>query len=263
MKRPLGFHGSAPETIVHSFTRHEAIRSASNSDAFTDGFVRDLAAHGVCVVKGTDASTDADIVRLARLLGTTNLGITREMSGPLVMDIRYDSSKAAAGQRPSYFSRDKFPLHTDLSYVPSPPRFLLTQCVDPGTGLDGAALLADCSAAWTALAPSFQKVLTEPLFTFPYPPNCEQGHSAALAICTTTNGMRRWRFRPDGMTYPFGASDAVYRFQRALEAITVEHQFLAGDLLVVENSRVAHGRTAFSSADSAQRHLRRVYAHDH
>jgi alpha-ketoglutarate-dependent taurine dioxygenase len=253
---------SVTKSVVNSRSMGEAIRSVDEDWELEDAFTRDLVEHGVSVLTGTDTSTTTDILRVARLLGTTELGIDPAMSGPLVMDIRYDDSKIVAGQRPSYFSRDRFPVHTDMSYVPDPPRFLLTQCVRSEAGAGGAALLADCSAAWTGLSPALRAILSEKLFTFEYPPNCIEGHTEPLAICAITNGAPLWRFRLDGMTYPPFAADAVLHFHRALEAATVEHQFITGDLLVVDNTRVVHGRTAFSASGDYERYLRRVYARE-
>jgi alpha-ketoglutarate-dependent taurine dioxygenase len=250
------------KTIVNSRAISEAIRSTPNNWALEDAFLQDLGQNGVGVITDTDASTPADILCVARLLGTTDLGVAAEMSGPLVMDIRYDGAKTVAGQRPSYFSCEKFPVHTDMSYVPSPPRFLLTQCVRPSNGFKGATLLADCSLAWAALPPDSRTILSEEMFTFAYPPNCDEGHTEPLAICPATDRTRRWRFRSDGMIYPPEAVDAVAHFREALDATTIAHRLQPGDLLVVENTRVAHGRTAFSGVGTSERHLRRVYARD-
>jgi alpha-ketoglutarate-dependent taurine dioxygenase len=262
MKQPSASQHSAAETIVNSRAMHSAITSANDKWALGDLLARDLATHGVSVIRGTDPSSAVDLLRVAHLLGTTDLEIDPEMSGPLVMDIRYDDSKTVAGQRPSYFSRDRFPVHTDMSYVPTPPRFLLTQCVRPGHGGEGAALIADCSAAWAALPLPSRAILSEKLFAFGYPPNCTEGHTEPLAVFAVTNGSPRWRFRPDTMTYPPSAIEAVSNFQNALDAATVKHRFLVGDLLVLDNTRVAHGRTAFSGSRGNGRHLRRAYADD-
>ena len=251
-----------PKTYASSYEMSRAIRTTPDRWALRDAFLRDLVQNGVCVISGTDASAPADILRVARLLGTTDLGVTAEMSGPLVMDIRYDGTKTTADRRPSYFSCDRFPVHTDMSYVPSPPRFLLTQCVHPGGGFGGATLLADCSHAWTALPPDSQTTLSEALFTFAYPPNCDEGHTEPLAIYAATGHTPRWRFRSDGMAYPPSAIDALNNFREALDATTVTHRLQSGDLLVVDNTRVAHGRTAFSGVGASERHLRRVYARD-
>jgi len=248
-------------TIVKCRSADEAIRREHGALALKADVRGDLSEHGVTVIQDTNASTPAEILQVANLLGTTELGIDPEMSGPIVMDLRVDPSKAALGSRPSYFSHDRFPVHTDMSYVPCPPRFLLTQCVHPGDG-GGSALLTDCAVAWRLLSADIRSLLSERLFTFPYPPNCVEGHSEPLPICAESCGTRRWRFHSHSVSYPPIATNAIAAFRHALDSATVEHKFLAGDLLVVDNARVAHGRTAFSPKAAGGRHLRRVYAQE-
>jgi len=53
----------------------------------------------------------------------------------------------------------------------------------------------------------------------------------------------------------------VDEFDRALRGVVATHLLITGDLMVIDNHRMAHGRTAFQAdPDRAQRHLRRSYA---
>lgn len=62
------------------------------------------------------------------------------------------------------------------------------------------------------------------------------------------------------MRFPAEAGAAVLALHRALETVEIALRLNAGDLLVLDNHRVAHGRTAFATGESASRHLMRMYA---
>ncbi|MEA2235135.1 MAG: hypothetical protein QOD83_4951 [Solirubrobacteraceae bacterium] len=159
--------------------------------------MRDLGRHGAALVRGTDASSTDSMLVIARSIGRTELDIDAQLSGPLVMDLRHDPVKRVPGQRPAYFTADVFPLHTDVSYVETPPRYLLTQCVVPDAGGGGVSLVADCRRAWTLLSPNYRTTLSREIFTIAYPPNCALGEANTLSIYQPAPPM--WRFRLDSM----------------------------------------------------------------
>jgi len=100
----------------------------------------------------------------------------------------------------------------------------------------------------------------EPVFNFSYPPNCPSGESNQLSVFDGQTHV--WRFRRDSLTYPSAATSAVDSLALALEKIQTAVALAAGDILIVDNHRVTHGRTAFASAQygAEQRHMRRTYA---
>lgn len=223
-----------------------------------------LLKYGAIVLQDVDVSTDDSTLSVAGAIGSLKLGIDENLSGPMLMNIRYDSTKTPNGQRPAYFTDDFFPLHTDLSYVPNPPRFLLVHCLHPAPAGEGLTLLSDCAQAFDLITKEARLILASRVFSFAYPPGCLAGNSDVFPVYLDSPDYNLWRFRKDGMSYPEDAVKAVAEFQNALEKVSFKIPLKTGDLLIVDNHRVAHGRTAFGPDKDGQykRHLRRVYAQD-
>lgn len=218
----------------------------------------DLDETGILLLRDVNPDSSDQLLKLGDMLGTMDIGIEEELLGPALMHLRYDPAKAQKSNSPAYFTADFFPLHTDVSYVPNPPRFLLMHCVhsDPGGG--GVNFLADCDKALAALPVTEQAVIRREIFSFLYPPNCREGQSKAYAIF----GDDLWRYKHSSMQFPRQSRSAVELFNQALTDISIPLLLERGDLLIVDNHRIAHGRTAFNhvSPDLPGRHIMRLYA---
>lgn len=88
--------------------------------AAADTLLDELSATGIVLLRNLDPSSPEAILRVARQIGTLDLGIDEELIGPAVMDLRYDPVKITPEEKPAYFTSNFFPLHTDVSYVPTP-----------------------------------------------------------------------------------------------------------------------------------------------
>ena len=220
-----------------------------------------LANDGVCWLTGLDASSPDALLAWAERLGTLDLGIAEELLGPCVMHLRYDPDKIALADQPAYFTADEFPLHTDVSYVPNPPDLMLMHCVRPDPHGGGLIQLARCIDALEHLKAEFVETLQSPVFSFLYPPACPAGASEAAAILA--NG--HWRFKFDRMKFDNERAAAVKAFYQALLQVSWTIRLQSGDLLIVDNHRMVHGRTAFANAvdeltgKHAGRHIMRCY----
>lgn len=136
---------------------------------------------GAVVLSGLDCGS-ADAMRaLANAIGSADTGIDEDLIGPPVMHLRHDPDRSARTHQPAYFTADAFPLHTDVSYVACPPRYVLVHCVDPG-GPGGECLLADNRPAIASLDPASRETLTRPWYRFAFPPGCQQGESHPCPI---------------------------------------------------------------------------------
>ena len=221
----------------------------------------DITAWGATVLRGIDPSWSDAVLDVARLIGSVDLKVGPELSGPPVMDVRFDPIKAP-GRQQTYFTSDAFCLHTDLSYVTDPPKYLLMHCVQHDADGGGVTLLADCRIAFGAVSNESRSILSQTIFKFDYPPSLPPGGGLTQAIHETTEARQIWRYRPDRLQYPAWAQPAVGEFDQALRSAAASHLLVAGDLMVVDNHRTAHGRTAFrADGRESQRHLRRSYAY--
>lgn len=226
-------------------------------DPLRDRVLHELAERGIVLFDDVDPDDDQLALAVADWLGSTDIGIDEELSGPKVMHLRYDPMKAVKSARPAYFTADAFSLHTDMSYVDHPPKFLLTHCVYPDESGGGITLFSDCRAAFLQMPETERSILSQPIFRFAYPPGCPLGESNSLPIHDP--GASMWRFRLDGMIIPDDAGDVVMEFSRRLNQLTQKIALKRGDLVIMDNHRIAHGRTQFDAAKS-RRHLRRIYA---
>lgn len=212
---------------------------------------------GAVVIPGV-RSDESGILQYARVLGSPELDIPVQLSGPTVMHLRFDDKKAQDTDRQAYFTSGAFPLHTDLSYVSNPPRYLLTMCVTADESGGGITTLASIESAWQQLSSAHRSVLMQRSFSFENAPNTGVGVCKNQPIHEANGGAGLWRFRLDTLIYPRDAAGAVQNLTRALERTVVEIPLECGDLLILDNHRVAHGRTAFNVPSS--RHLLRAYA---
>lgn len=179
------------------------------------------------------------------------------------MDIRFDAVRAR-DRHQTYLTSDAFSLHTDLSYVTDPPKYVLMHCVRPDPDKGGVSLLADCRAAFGAISDEGRSVLRQAIFTFGYPPSYPPGGGRTQAVHEAGGARAIWRHRLDRLQYPAWAKSALDEFDWALRDVAVPQPLVEGDLMVIDNHRTAHGRTAFeSNGGGSQHHLRRSYARAH
>lgn len=218
----------------------------------------DLDETGIVLLKGLNPDSDKELLRLGSLLGTLNVNVEEELLGPTIMHLRYVTEGAQKNQAPAYYTSNFFPLHTDVSYVTAPPRFMLLHCVHPDPQGGGISLLADCNKALALLGDRDREIIGQPMFNFLYPPGCGEGQSQAHAIFDD----RLWRFKYSSMRFPKDTATTVERFNELLTNVSSPVALKRADLLIIDNHRIVHGRTTFKHVDPdlPGRHLMRLYA---
>nr|WP_225444581.1 TauD/TfdA family dioxygenase [Pseudomarimonas arenosa] len=130
---------------------------------------------------------------------------------------------------------EAFPLHTDEAFLERPCRWVLLHCWQADPDGRGASVLADLRQL--ALA-------DRPTLTRPLPYRC--GMHVTLPEGAPA------RFNPEALQSPLNDGDlqAVDRIAAALAAQSVRFLLQQGELLVIDNWRLAHGREAFSPESS-------------
>jgi alpha-ketoglutarate-dependent taurine dioxygenase len=121
---------------------------------------------GFVILEDAEPGNDDLILEIGSYLGNLNLNIDVELSGPKVMDIRVDPQKMKPAQRPSYYNSSLFSLHTDLSYVSNPPKYMIMQCIQPDPQGNGLTLLSDCRQAYEKLSLHSQKLLESSMYEY-------------------------------------------------------------------------------------------------
>jgi len=185
--------------------------------------------------------------------------------GDFIIEIKEQSSNL--GERPSFKNAKEFYLHTDLSYAPTPPRFLLMHSIANAQGDGGASLFCGIEDTLTQLSALDIEELRKPQFIFPAPPHYAGTREVQFSILTqnATSGAWRLRFRRDNLrVLSRSGIEALTQLIRAFDKVS-EQVFLPTDsLILLDNATQLHGRTAFAgtvapSSLGQQRHLNRLY----
>ena len=236
----------------------------SHSPNNIDHINEEINRHGYALCRRLPCISESWLLDFASRIGSLDLCIPGELSGPPVMHLMFNEAKAPQRDRPAYFSNEAFPLHSDLAYVFNPPRYLFTLCLQPDRNGGGLTILSDCTQAWQALSLEHKRQLEEPQFQFRNPPNTPPGGTGRLPVFLVADDWSMFRYRRDSMTYDSHAADAIASFSDALDECAFSVPLCSGDLLIVDNHRILHGRTAFllKEIPNERRHLLRAYAQD-
>ena len=235
-----------------------------------------MAARGFCVVRGlpNDGNT---ILGLAQHFGDVQRHIRDDGRG-VVGDAPLDVSWRDYISEYRGVSTDEFLPHTDGSFVDgmlvegatarriTPPRMLLVQVAQRAEN-GGDNMVADGGLILEHLAkeePEIARVLLRP--------GCitisrdDQMALKAAVFERAGSGTLKMRFRFDETVYaPSWARDAVVRFHHLTldSRFNLEIDTEQGDILVLDNWRVLHGRKSFSDqSDKSHRKFRRVWISD-
>ena len=159
------------------------------------------------------------------------------------------ASSAAPNTLSGRHGTGAFPFHTETAYWQRPARYVLLYCVNPGAG-KRPTLVADVLGK---LSPSNIQTLSSELWVV----GRRRHPFLASLIENATSGLRL-RFDTECMRpvdrSALGPTIMARLLERRAPAIV---EWKAGDLLILDNFRVVHGRGASAKPDG-DRHLRRV-----
>jgi alpha-ketoglutarate-dependent taurine dioxygenase len=221
-----------------------------------DGWLADLCSTGYYSgnlaerLGGSSAVTDEVLLRFARRLTALGRGLS---CGPVA------HVEEEPGSPYTTMSRFAVPLHNDGLYLYQPPQYLLLYCDSPGA--EGGDTLIVCGDdAFRRLSPSLRRRLEHMRLRIRL-----GDHSVTRGLLSAhpRDGVRVLLFfDPDIATTCTLESEGrevdpnILAEVRALLATsnTHRHHWRAGGLLLIDNFKVLHGRTAFTGA----RVLRRI-----
>lgn len=229
---------------------------------------------GFVIVRPSEPSA-TELLALASALGTIQKHIRADVDGVVGERESVDRSWRAHKSEYTGPQHTAMPPHTDGSFLAgvtyrnerllpvAPPRLVLLQCVQPANS-GGATLVADGQALVAELARMnighIEALMTPGCATF-----CrdEQLSSCAPVIERLNNRRARLRFRYDSATFvaPFAHEAA-----RTFHELTLDERFChrfdlePGEVLVLDNQRMLHGRDGFVNGESGgTRQMRRVW----
>lgn len=184
-----------------------------------------------------------------------------EGEGSHIIEIKDDPNQD--GSRPSFANSREFFFHTDLSYVPDPPPFLVMHSLsnDPGEG--GLSLFASVDDLVASLSARTIEELSTRQFQFPAPSHYRGASVVTFPVLSNVpTAGPTIRFRRDNLRAESRAGiKAVIDLVDAMQMHGVEYHLSAGSVALVANQRFLHGRTAYVSSAAAKqpRHLNRMY----
>ena len=154
-----------------------------------------LASIGYVVVPiGLGRRTERLVESWVAFLGGFPRNVPEELIGPPIMHIRHDAKRASVTDRPSYFTNDIFPQHTDLAYSAHPAKYLLLHCICPASQ-GGQIFVSDCARALALLSPLDHHTLNTLKVSFRAPPNTS---------CHTLLNIRSARLQVDRKSLDLG-----------------------------------------------------------
>jgi L-asparagine oxygenase len=205
-------------------------------------------------------ATELRLLTFATLLGEP-VGYLPEHGGDVVQNIV--PVKASATSQTSTSSGVNLMFHTEAAFHPHRPRYLLLYCLRGDN--TAVTTLASVHAALPYLDPATVDVLFEPRFRCAVDESYLHGRANVLGPPTAVlSGDRlnpRMVFDQDLMVgVDEEAQDALEALGKALVAHHDGVVLEAGDLLVVDNDMVVHGRSPFAARfDGTDRWLQRAF----
>ncbi|MER8797491.1 TauD/TfdA family dioxygenase [Mesorhizobium sp. M0522] len=227
-------------------------------DEMLFGSLRALRDHGIAMLTGVPAEAEATM----RIAG--RYGPIRETSYGKVFDLLSKPDARVAGET----ARAQIP-HTDEPFRYSPPGFIFFHAIKTGAGTGGTSLMVDgfhIAELMRTGTPRLFELLTRYGVTFHREHAGEvffsaEAHVISLDAAGQVTGIRY----NDRCLAPQPASrDDIDELIEALAELTrltcdpqnqFQHQLQPGEVLVFDNQRVMHGRSAFDPT-LAIRHLR-------
>ncbi len=209
---------------------------------------------------GKDATSEFLLLTVGRGLGQP-VGYLPEHGGALVQDLVPTAS--AATRQTSTSSAIELEFHTETAFHPFRPRYLLLLCLRGNPA--AMTLLCDVAEVLDLLPRGVRRVLHEPRFVTGVDESFTDGSVAPTmapsAILSGNPSRPTLVFDADLM---HGTDPEAQRAVDTLSSLTREHRLglclERGDLLVVDNDRCIHGRSAFAARfDGTDRWLQRTF----
>jgi hypothetical protein len=213
-----------------------------------------------------DASVDKDLATETLLLAVASrlghaVGYAPEHGGRIVQNIV--PTRAGADLQVSTSSRSTLMFHTETAFHPHRPRYLLLLCLrgDPAAH----TTLASVFDVIDALDPATVDTMRQPRFRTAVDASFLDGRENVLgpehALVTGTADEPTFVFDADltvGVDAEAGRCVAAVR--SAIERVQTSVVLQPGDLLVIDNNLVVHGRTSFPARfDGTDRWLQRTF----
>jgi L-asparagine oxygenase len=214
----------------------------------------------------TSRMSESLLVVLGSLLGSV-LGYREEKEGMLIHDV---CPQPGREERQENSGSEYFDIHTENAFHPFRPDHLLLLCLRGDAEGSARTLVAPARAALSLMSERDVEILRRPLFRHRMPTSFavdggEPGLSSLAPVLTGENDDVRLRVDAFNTVTDDGEGlGAVEHLLDALRRVLTGPALTSGDMLVVDNRRAAHARTAFTPRyDGSDRWLQRAFTVTH
>jgi L-asparagine oxygenase len=207
--------------------------------------------------------TEAVMGNIAQLFGDLYSYAT-EKKGEIIQNIVPVANREH--KRSNEGSRADFLFHTENAYFDFRPDYLLLFGLRADESGEAATTVAYAKSALELLPNAVVETLRQPLYRIAAPESFLDTHgrrlwSNATPIIFGSAHRPETRVNFNGVLAltPIAAA-ALEEFQDALDAVTMKFVLQPGELLIIDNRKAVHGRTAFNATFGPQaRWLQRAY----
>lgn len=158
----------------------------------------------------------------------------------------------------SFRGSDTFDLHTDSCWVAEPPRYASLLCVTPDSGGGGESLYVDGYEVLDALEADQRLELEQRELVFQSHRDAPVPSKFTGPMLTCVDGSFRIRFRRDLILGEI--NDSIRAFIDTAKKLVRQRSLSSGEVLICDNHRMLHGRTALSRGLNSDRLFLRVHS---
>ncbi|WP_426441030.1 TauD/TfdA family dioxygenase [Bradyrhizobium genosp. P] len=185
----------------------------------------------------------------------------REWEGGLLLHNKYPIRQHATIQLGS--NSVSLQMHTEKAFRDISPDYVSLLCLRGDPDNRATTYLCDLRRAIGTLPPGAEKLLRMPLYAFktdnPHLVKDGVGCTAPHPIVEERNGRMICGYVDDLLALSEEAEHVVNALRRAIGEAAVEVRLNAGDLLIMDNSHLVHGRSAYQPKyDGRDRWLQRL-----
>lgn len=182
--------------------------------------------------------------------------------GVLIKTVTNHDDQDRGYTRPSSKDSKEFYLHTDLSYVNTPPGLFMMHCLNNATQWGGRSIFCNIENVLAALSPWALSELSKPQFLFPAPEYYGRNQTIIFPILSRDDVMGEYivRYRRDELSVlSKNGIRALAEFTQLASANLFFYDLKPCAALFINNHKILHGRQGFISKRTQQRLFNQVY----
>ena len=180
--------------------------------------------------------------------------------GDYIVEIK---ASIVESNQPSFRNQLRFPLHTDLTYVNSPPRYILMHGIHSDSNIfGGESLFCSVNDLLADLPIDVRRELQREQFIFSIPSHYtgKPIKEKSILMYNPKNDQYFVRFRQDTISCTNqSGKDAIEKLIACLDDHTVKYSITSNSILIFDNYRCLHGREQIKESGVRKRILHRVY----